>query len=50
VPYVTIESGTISANETLRLQVIFDVHSARLLYNGPSSSCCMTEGADGFLL
>ena len=31
VPYVTIESGTISANETLRIQVILDQHEDRLL-------------------
>jgi hypothetical protein len=31
VPYVTIESGTISASTTLRLQVIFDAQEDRLL-------------------
>lgn len=32
VPYVTIESGTISANTTLRIEVIFDSREDRLLF------------------
>lgn len=43
VPYVTIESGTISANETLRLEVVFDAQEDRLLL----SLLDMNEGGAG---